>query len=192
MRLVAQKKPCLDELKRQLLSVLDVMDELAIPYHLEGGTLLGIVRDGGLLAWDKDTDISIMREDEHRLPELEAALDALNWRLSIRRYKMEKPYCPVGDVRLIKVKGRKLFVFPDQHMLDIFVKTRHGGHVWWQACGKTLRVDERHYDGFELIDWDGRKVRAPLDHKAYLTAKYGDWSKPVKEWSVEMEHTLVS
>lgn len=192
MRLVAQKKPDFDTLKRQLHSVLDAMEELGVPYHLEGGTLLGIVRDGDILPWDKDTDISIMREDAHRLPELYAALAARHWRLSLRRYMEEKPYCPAGEIRLIKVKGRKMLVLPDEHMLDIFVKTRHEGHVWWQAVRHTLRVDEHHYDGFELVEWEGRKVRAPLDYKAYLTAKYGDWSKPVKEWTVDMEQTIVS
>ena len=41
----------------------DFLTKHRINYFLEGGTLLGIVRDGDLLPWDHDVDISIDYSD---------------------------------------------------------------------------------------------------------------------------------
>ncbi len=48
----------------------------------------------------------------------------------------------------------------------------------------------------------GVKLTAPYNYKDYLTAKYGDWSEPVKEWHCKDDkkrlwnrlysHTMVS
>lgn len=45
--------------RKMLLQTCRLLDQHNIPYYLEGGTLLGIVRDGDLLPWDGDLDISI-------------------------------------------------------------------------------------------------------------------------------------
>ena len=45
--------------RKMLISVAELLDKNSILYHLEGGTLLGIVRDKDLLPWDNDIDISI-------------------------------------------------------------------------------------------------------------------------------------
>ena len=41
----------------------DFLTKHGIKYFLEGGTLLGIVRDGDLLPWDHEVDISIDYSD---------------------------------------------------------------------------------------------------------------------------------
>ena len=50
----------LETARELLLRAVRVLDEAGIRYHLEGGTLLGLVRDGDLLPWDHDVDISVM------------------------------------------------------------------------------------------------------------------------------------
>jgi phosphorylcholine metabolism protein LicD len=46
-----------------LFDITEFLEKNNIPYHLEGGTLLGIVRDNDLLPWDHDVDLSISVED---------------------------------------------------------------------------------------------------------------------------------
>lgn len=48
---------------------------------------------------------------------------------------------------------------------------------------KVMRVDCKYYSSYETVEYMGRKLKVPFDHKAYLTEKYGDWSTPIKNWS---------
>jgi lipopolysaccharide cholinephosphotransferase len=50
-----------------------VCRELAIPYWVETGTLLGTIRHGGPIPWDDDVDISMLRADFERFAALAPA-----------------------------------------------------------------------------------------------------------------------
>jgi len=39
------------------------LDRRCIPYWVDGGTLLGLVRDGGLIPWDEDFDFGVLSPD---------------------------------------------------------------------------------------------------------------------------------
>lgn len=181
----------LEVLERQLLDVTDILDEEGIVYHLEGGTLLGIVREQRLLPWDHDTDISILRED---LPAVERALKKVRkkgWRISLKTYEEAVDHAEIGDTRMVRIKDRKLHFIAGDNVLDFFIKTRKDGFVYWQALGNIMRVDAKYYDGFETVSWRGRELKVPVDYKGYLTEKYGDWSVPVREWNCDLEKTIV-
>ena len=48
-----------------------IIEENNIEYWIIGGTLLGSIRDKGLISWDDDTDIAIMKENINKLLLLE-------------------------------------------------------------------------------------------------------------------------
>lgn len=176
--------------RKMLFSMTDFLNKNGIQYHLEGGTLLGIVRDGDLLPWDHDVDISIDYKDAEKF-------DSIRWRYYFRGYRITRrrgiqSYGPIkpNDYRIFKMKPLgmsfwKMF-FPTfaekMVVLDIFVKTSDDTHTYWQSMGKILRVDKVHYQGSEQVELMGKPLCAPNEYKDYLTAKYGDWSVPVKEW----------
>lgn len=178
-------------LERQLLNVIDVLDKHKVVYHLEGGTLLGIVREQRLLPWDHDTDISIMRQS---LPALEGALSEIKsngWRITVREYSNENGYSKVGDTRVVKIKDKKFFIIAGDNALDMFIKTEADGFVYWTAAGNIMRVKASYYEGYDTVSWCGRDLKVPVNYRDYLTEKYGDWSIPVKEWSCDNEKTIV-
>lgn len=177
-------------LEEQLLSTIEVLDRNYITYHLEGGTLLGIVRDDCLLPWDHDTDISIMAEDIDKLfqclPEIKK-----KWRVTIKKFKEVHDFSTSTPYRILKVKDRHLHFLAGANTLDIFVKHTKDSQTFWQAVGNIMSVDSKHYDGYDTISWKGKELKAPRFHKEYLTKKYGDWSIPVKDWHCSMEKTVV-
>ena len=178
----------------------DFLTKHGIKYFLEGGTLLGIVRDGDLLPWDHDVDISIDYSDAEKLDKLRWRFYFMGYRLTCR--KGRKSYGPIkqNDYRIFKLKPLgysflKMFYAPFAEkmvVLDIFVKKDDDKYTYWQSMGKFLRVDKSHYESHETIDFMGYKLTAPYNYKDYLTAKYGDWSVPVKEWHCkDDEKTIV-
>lgn len=50
-----------------LSSLIAILDELKVPYYLQGGTMLGSVRHRGFIPWDDDVDLGIPRESYERL-----------------------------------------------------------------------------------------------------------------------------
>ena len=176
--------------RKMLFLSTDFLNKHGIKYFLEGGTLLGIVRDGDLLPWDHDVDISIDYVDAEKL-------DKLRWRLYLKGYRLTcrrgiQSYGPIkpNDYRIFKMKPLgfafvKMFLpsFAEKMVvLDIFVKTNDDTHTYWQSMGKILRVDKIHYDSQDTVELNGVSLTTPGNYRDYLTSKYGDWSIPVKEW----------
>lgn len=51
----------------QMMSDIDnTLNELKIEYWIDGGTLLGAVRHGGIIPWDDDLDLGILKTDNNR------------------------------------------------------------------------------------------------------------------------------
>lgn len=70
-----------------LSSVVGILDELEIPYYMQGGTMLGAIRHQGFIPWDDDVDLGIPREDYDRL--LKVVAEKLPDNLQLRTYEDE-------------------------------------------------------------------------------------------------------
>lgn len=175
-----------------LINVAKRLDDYQVPYFLEGGTLLGIVRDGDILPWDDDLDISIPAGHEKRAKKALRSLMLKGWRIDKRKlYKFE--LLDQKGPRVFKIRDRSRGLLNMGHSyLDIFVKYQQEGFVYWQAKEKLMRVEAEHYNDFEEVEFQGMKLKAPANYHEYLTKKYGDWSTPVKEWDCgSQEQTIV-
>jgi hypothetical protein len=190
--------------RRLLFRVTDMLERYGIPYHLEGGTLLGIVRDGDLLAWDHDLDISIPAEYIRGFDFWKRLILRMKlYRVTARRFTADSADhgWAKGDFRIFRVCCRAKGVGLLQSLksvtqngwprLDIFVKYRFNGKVWWAAKSRVMAVDDSHYSSYETVEYFGRKLRVPVDYKEYLTRKYGDWSLPVKVWNCQSDEGTI-
>jgi len=178
-------------LKNQLLAVIDLLDQHKILYHLEGGTLLGIVRDKGIIPWDHDTDISIMAADFDKFKQIIPKIKNKNFRVKVKGFSSKSKFKAPNKERIIKIKDKNLLFFSGGNTLDVFIKYPIDNKVYWVAENNTMCVDEKFYLGYEEIEWEERKVKVPLNYKEYLSLKYGDWNIINKEWDCSMELTIV-
>ena len=81
----------LNDTQRYIIHVLRevtrVLEELKIPYFMQGGTMLGAIRHGGFIPWDDDVDLGIPRADYDRL--LKEVSARLPENLELRTYDDE-------------------------------------------------------------------------------------------------------
>lgn len=81
----------LNDTQRYILYVLRevtrVLEELNIPYFMQGGTMLGAIRHGGFIPWDDDVDLGIPRADYDRM--LKEVAARLPENLELRTYDDE-------------------------------------------------------------------------------------------------------
>lgn len=86
-----QPQQHLNDTQKYILHVLRevtrVLEELKIPYFMQGGTMLGAIRHDGFIPWDDDVDLGIPRADYDRL--LKEVSARLPKNLELRTYDDE-------------------------------------------------------------------------------------------------------
>jgi lipopolysaccharide cholinephosphotransferase len=167
--------------EKMLRDVAEILEEAKIPYVLEAGTLLGIVREDRLLPWDTDMDITITRDYAAKLFSLRKKIWSLGYRSRIRTFKED-----TGPPRILKIQTRRFFFFKGVHLMDIFIKDLIDDKYFWVISGnkQVLKAAPRHfYEKFTEYTFRGKQYSVPEDYTGYLAYHYGDWKTPVKEWN---------
>ena len=169
--------------ERMLRDVASILNDCAIQYWLEGGTLLGIRRENRLLPWDNDIDLSVMVDQASGFDTLFRALERAGYRVRTRRFdKADSPF-NTNDIRLIKIREKRFFGLSKGAVcLEIFVKYPQDGASYWEIAGKIKQVPSRFYQSFKTIRFNDYDFSIPELTDEYLSYRYGDWQTPVKDW----------
>lgn len=179
------------DVENLLLSLTSYLNDNDIDYHLEGGTLLGLVRDNCLLPWDHDIDISIPAEQLGKALPILKKFFTRKWHLNSKYFDCSDDYFNEGDLRLIKVKRKHFYLFSSHTYLDIFIKYTKNNSTYWKVNTNIMRVDESFYKSYEMIKYKGYLLKVPNNYESYLTEKFGDWHTVVKEWHYDNENTII-
>ena len=186
----------LEKSLRLLERATTLLEKYNIPYWLEGGTLLGIIRENRLLPWDNDLDISIRSEDFDRLRRILPKFFYRGMIAKVREHKIDDPPFQKGEVRLIKVYATKYLFFKSPLVLDIFVKKKLDDQYYWVVGVKRRAkkaVPARFYDELTTVQFNHKTYSIPKLTDEYLTYRYGDWRTPVKTWNyIKDDQSIVS
>ena len=178
----------LDRMVAMLCHTLDVLERHEIPYWLEDGTLLGIVRDGDLIPWDHDADLSIPGEYAERVAKL-------RWRFPPRYVLAAKRtnhgWLPGGISSLEVHRPIDLMRKVNFH-IDLLAKYRLGDSFRWIDSKALKHCEPRYYDRLESIEWRGRTVPIPSDPEEYLEMRYPGWRTPVKEIDTSLQDPTIA
>ncbi|WP_136706731.1 class I SAM-dependent methyltransferase [Agromyces sp. H66] len=163
----ATRRRAVDSARR----VIDTLHELGHPAFIVGGTLLGAVRNGGLLANDDDIDLAYLSDLEHPAD------------LALESFAIERGLATSGfwTIRHSAAHLQVVFRFPDgtvDHYVDIFTAFFRDGEffepIHMQASLERSAILPRGTATFE-----GESFPAPADPEAWLAACYGaDWRVP--------------
>jgi len=170
--------------EKLLFHAANVLKNQSRNYWLEGGTLLGIVREDRLLPWDNDVDLSVMYDDVLNFDSMISALKKGGYRVRTRNVDVDCEYLQKGMPRVIKLRLNYFFgLFKSKVCLDIFVKYRSGNKVYWVVNGLVKSVPARFHKQFSTITFKNQLLSVPDDVHNYLEYRYGDWRQPVKQWN---------
>jgi hypothetical protein len=132
--------------------------EVGVKTFLISGTLLGLIREGGIISWDKDIDVGYFSEDCN--VDLEACfVDSENFRIGRVDLTAER-------VRVIHSNGTWIDIFP--HYME-------NGRLWHN--GTSTRWWNAPF-GLRTIHFIGIDQYIPDDAELYLDENYGDWRTP--------------
>lgn len=174
-----------------LKRVTNILDHKEINYWLEGGTLLGIIRENRLLPWDNDMDISLTEEYYDTILETVEAIKKLGYMVWFKEFEKNDPPFKQGIKRIIKIRNRKLYFIRGEVALDIFIKFKKDDEYFWQVGQKRKSVPAHFYDELREHEFDGKKYLVPKESEEYLSFRYGDWKTPVKEWNTFKDDNAV-
>ncbi|MEX0734118.1 MAG: LicD family protein [Steroidobacteraceae bacterium] len=161
----------LEERRRHgLFKLHDVLAETSFAgrYWMIMGLLLGCMRDGGPIRWDRDSDFGFMEED---LPHLLAATKKLHE----HGYVMRRPQVN-NDGRTTKWAWKFQAV-----KYEFFQFEKHGGNIRWYYHRRKPAmelVNEVPAHGLSSFELYGRRWLMPDKADEILTRIYGNWRKP--------------
>jgi len=170
-----------------------IFDEKKIDYILEGGTLLGIVREDRLLPWDTDIDISVRSDQAEKIVSQLWRFWIRGYKTRVKRFKKDVGPFKKGDIRIIKIQ-RHILYLKRFEMVDIFVKYKVGDE-YLNIVGKKPAIIRNfpsvYLENCEKIEYRGQLYRAPINKEEYLELIYGDWKTPKKEWDYTKDNKRV-
>lgn len=168
-----------DQAFANLLEVGSELDTLGIRYWLDGGALLGVMRDGDFPPDDhNDIDLSTWATNKHLIPDLIDAVTARGFRLY--HHWTGDPDAPgmAPEVAFAR-DGLKIDVF-------FFETAREDTwHLIYRQVGRGVYrgtpvvAPFRLLEEFTTVTWRGATFTVPADYDGYLTHRYGDWRTPV-------------
>jgi lipopolysaccharide cholinephosphotransferase len=168
----------------------DLLIHFNIPYFIEGGSLLGAVRSGGIIPFDDDLDIQIFDADRARVKELETPLRELGYMLvpTWFGYKV----CPLNG-RLINVvyawRYPALDIFFVQYTRQDMCDSDSGMYTFVDQVVRDEYGTKFCYKTDELFPlkeyiFGSLKVQGPNHPLPYLDRTYGNnWNTHCyQEW----------
>ena len=181
-----------------LENVVNNLEKNNCKYWLDGGTLLGAVRDRKLIPWDHDLDIGIKYENDDILENL---IIQLRKKYYIRAlpFTNHENIWNLGKYRIIKVYPRKFIFFHEKLCLDLFIfypdtlKSNNQKIYKYGVCDRNAYYDYKLLEELSTISFYGREYSTPGKTSEYLEAKYGhDWEIPKEDWNVILDDNSIS
>ncbi len=159
-----------------LLELSKSFKELSINYFVDFGTLLGIVRDGGLITWDDDIDFSI---PHYELNNLIHSIDGILLKINngvIWKYEIIYNYDKTVSNIVLNFEdifdlGLKAFA------VDLWIIYFESG----LAIQTMNKVSDIHFLENDLVLFKGESINVPKEYVHYLEHTYGNWKVPKKD-----------
>lgn len=174
------------EAQNQLLDIKRVLDNQNVPFWLNGGTLLGAIRDKALFNWDHDLDILIRSTDyseellEHFKPHFPTVFPIKHMLNRVTCFDLRRtPSVRTNVILMYKNEDKGVYIKFNPPLVN--------------NC-KTL-IPIEMIDAENYIEFLGEQFRIPHKAELLLESHYGDWRTPIKSglgWRNHWEPVMLS
>lgn len=159
-----------------ILDTADFCDSLKLPFILDGSNLLGAVRDGRAIKWDKEVNFSVDIDDINE--------DILT------KCKEHKKFHQLNQSN---IHPSAIYMFDNQNMWDsvpgvvlLSVFSRKNKKCYFNLCDDYCHVYPLEFGDktkWEKLEFLGRDFNVPPNHKEMLRIYYGnDYMTPIEGW----------
>lgn len=151
-------------MSKNLLDLKEVFDKYQIPFVLIYGALLGIIREGNLIAHDHDVDIACFggTPEKH------------HWKMRWVKNELKDKGFFIVDNSCCRCKTD--FFIRNGERIDIFWFDKIDNE--W-IYNDALRYPAKFFDKLEEVDFLGTKFKIPSNTTEFLEITYGDkWKIP--------------
>jgi hypothetical protein len=178
-------KEYLNGLKTIFSVVINFLKDNNIEYFIDGGTLLGCVRDKGQIPYDDDIDIGMNPSNFNKLRKLLQKLSKLGFACDDQPDDVIKIICPdVAYVRNFKFEGEEEKEGqPRFAAIDVFCYVPDKKNKYQLSYKENIKLFPNcYYDKKDLYplkeyDYHDLKVTGAFNPIPYLERYYGDWKK---------------
>lgn len=164
-----------------IAAVQDILDRVGIEVFADFGTMLGLVREGRLLAHDLDIDLGVIVKDPADLHTIRIAMERFGFRVT-REYYREGELVE-SSFRLFGVKLDINYYRVDADSARTWLFYRHPDKKYGPRERDIVEMRYSPISDFRMIDVQGAQIRIPANAKQLLAEKYGpNWRTPDKDW----------
>jgi hypothetical protein len=197
-------------MNHQLQWITGILDENGVKYWIDGGTLLGIIRDGELIEGDGDIDISVFPSEIKKLEKFEKVIKESGYSLRILKYgdkifkvkytphdnslrKLDfsvfrtisngSVWCPQPHLKTSKSILAKLVIILLNYVWIKFMTVVSVDAFPWKYMNTQLTWLTPGIFINQTIIHEKFNIPVPEGYKDYLRYRYGNWEKPADSWS---------
>jgi len=189
-----------------------LLKEFSLNYWLDSGSLLGLIRNGILIDYDNDIDISIFSTEESKMRNISSRIIREGYRYYVLKYyglAFKWKFIPKSssklrtiDINLMKT-NESYFWCPQpgpitHNRLSVYVKKAA------ILCANAASIFFSHQKSMEefpwsyyplgtwwipvnlvqpIIEFGNPGIHIPKNYEKYLEYRYGNWKVPNKHWS---------
>ena len=151
-------------IKKDFSALVKILEDLSINFFIDNGALLGIYRDGDIIKWDWDIDLSFY--DYELIDNMEIIIENV-LKNGFIIHKIDK-------------NNSKLEIYRGV-AYEIFSFTLKGWrHNKKKKCfeRKEFRIPDKYFNNLEKINYLNFEFKSPGPINEYLNFLYGDWRTP--------------
>ncbi len=154
--------------KNEFLKICYLLDKLEIRYFLQGGVLLGAIRNNGFIPWDWDAELSVFSE------EVDEKMDLLIKEISSSGFVIEYSSKELSSLKID---------FVGELPRDVTRYTIMGWNhnkkekIFWR---KEYKIPDHFLINMKKIKLFDKYHFAHYPPEKYLEYQYGDWKKPLQ------------